>query len=181
MSAAAQEAPSSAAVAQSNVATRLFVGLCIPSMGNREKLSVLATQYNLRDVDPSFSEKVLGGKTGKVWSAPSPLGKFIVIWQSDNSCSVWARRADAATSIQHFKRILTGTQRPGLQLRVIADRDVEGQGGTYHYLSYFLSRDGQEIGAFASIGATSSDAAEVQVRLRLERAKSNGVPDSGTP
>ncbi|WP_155836999.1 NMCC_0638 family (lipo)protein [Paraburkholderia mimosarum] len=167
----AQEAPSSPAVAQSNVATRLFMDLCIPSVGNREELSVLAAKHNLRDVDPSFSEKVLRGKTGKVWSAPSQLGNFIVIWQADNSCSVWARRADAATSIQHFKRIVTGAQRPGLQLRVVAGRDIEGQGGTYHYLAYVLSKVGQDVGTFASIGATSSIAAEVQVRLKMERAK----------
>jgi hypothetical protein len=167
----AQEAPPSPAVAQSNVATQLFMDLCIPSVGNREELSTLAARYNLRDVDPSFSEKVLRGKTGKVWSAPSHLGNFIVIWQADNSCSVWARRADAATSIQHFKRIVTGAQRPGLQLRVVADRDIEGQGGRYHYLAYILSKVGQDVGTFASIGATSSNSAEVQVRLRMERAK----------
>lgn len=167
----AQEAPSSPAVAQSNVATQLFMDLCIPSVGSREALNALAAKYNLRDVDPSFSEKVLGGKTGKVWLAPSHLGNFIVIWQADNSCSVWARRADAATSIQHFKRIVTGAQRPSLQLRVVADRDIEGQGGTYHYLAYILSKVGQDVGTFASIGATSSNAAEVQVRLRMERAK----------
>ncbi|CAM2186358.1 conserved exported hypothetical protein [Paraburkholderia sacchari] len=167
----AQEAPSSVAVAQSNVATRLFMDLCIPSVGNREALNTLAAKYDLRDVDPSFSEKVLRGKTGKVWSAPSHSGNFIVIWQADNSCSVWARRADAASSIEHFKRIVTGAQRPGLQLRIVADRDIEGQGGTYHYLAYMLSKVGQDAGTFASIGVTSSNAAEVQVRLRMERAK----------
>jgi hypothetical protein len=169
--AVAQEAPSSPAVAQSNVATQLFMDLCIPTVGNREALNALAVKYDLRDVDPSFSEKVLRGTAGKVWSAPSHSGNFIVIWQADNSCSVWARRGDAATSIQHFKRIVTGAQRPGLQLRVVSDRDIEGQGGTYHYLAYVLSKVGQDVGTFASIAATSSNAAEVQVRLRIEQAK----------
>ncbi|MCC8392832.1 hypothetical protein LJ656_09550 [Paraburkholderia sp. MMS20-SJTR3] len=167
----AQEAPSSPAVAQSNVATRLFMDLCIPSVGNREALNALVAKYDLRDADPVFSAKVLRGKAGKVWSAPSHLGNFIIIWQADNSCSVWARRGDAATSIQHFKRIVTGAQRPRLQLRVVADRDIEGHGGTYHYLAYVLSKADQDVGTFASIGVTSSNAAEVQVRLRMERAK----------
>ncbi|MDR6472217.1 hypothetical protein J2777_005958 [Paraburkholderia graminis] len=169
--AAAQNLPAGP-VAQSNAATRLFADLCIPAAGNSAKLDELAVQYNLRVVDASFSQKILRNGPGTVWSASNSLGDFIVISQADNSCSVWARRADAATSIQQFKRIVTGAERPGLQVKLVDDRDVNGQGGTYHYLAYFLSKTGQPKGMYASIGVSTSSTAEVQVRLRLLPAKS---------
>ncbi|MPW23481.1 hypothetical protein GCT13_43800 [Paraburkholderia sp. CNPSo 3157] len=159
-------------VAQSNAATQLFADLCIPAAGNSAKLNELAERYKLRTVDASFSQKILKGGPGTVWSASNSLGEFLVISQANNSCSVWARRADAETSIQQFKRIITGAERPGLQLKVVDDRDINGQGGTYHYLAYFLSKTGQTKGMYASIGTSTSSAAEVQVRLRLLPAKS---------
>ncbi|WP_408304323.1 MULTISPECIES: NMCC_0638 family (lipo)protein [Paraburkholderia] len=94
-----------------------------------------------------------------------------MISQPDNSCSVWARRADAAASIDQFKRIVLGTQRPGLLVTVLEDRDIEGQGGTYHYLSYLLSKEGRQSGLYASAIASASPTAEVEVRLRLMPAK----------
>jgi hypothetical protein len=69
----AQDATSTA-VAQSNVATRLFMDFCIPSAGDSKKLATLADQYHLRRADSSCSEKVLHGKPGKVWSASNSLG-----------------------------------------------------------------------------------------------------------
>ncbi|CAB3743373.1 NMCC_0638 family (lipo)protein [Paraburkholderia rhynchosiae] len=169
--AAAQNLPAGP-VAQSNAATRLFADLCIPAAGNSAKLNELAKQYNLRTVDALFSQKILKNRPGMVWSASNSLGDFLVISQANNSCSVWARRADAATSIQQFKRIITGVERPGLQVNVVDDRDVNGQGGTYHYVAYFLSKTGQTKGMYASIGVSTSSSAEAQVRLRLLPAKS---------
>jgi hypothetical protein len=141
----AQDAESTA-VAQSNVATRLFMDFCIQSAGDATKLTALADQYHLRRADSPFSEKVLQEKPGEVWSASNSRGDFVIISEPVNSCFVWARRADAATSIQHLKRIVTGAQRPGLQLKILADRDMPGQGGTYHYLAYLMAREGQATG-----------------------------------
>jgi hypothetical protein len=166
----AQEA-SSSAVAQSNAATRLFMDLCIPSAGDTAKLRELVDRYHLRHTDFSFSQKVLRGRPGEVWSASSSVCEYVVISQPDNSCSVWARRADAAASIDHLKRIVLGTQRPGLLVKVLEDRDIEGQGGTYHYLSYLLSKEGRQSGLYASAIASASPTAEVQVCLRLMPAK----------
>jgi hypothetical protein len=98
--------------------------------------------------------------------------RFVIICQPVNSCSVCARRADAATSIQHLKRIVTGAQRPGLQLKNLADRDMPGQGGTYHYLAYLMEREGRATGMYSSILASTSNDAEVQVRMKLQPAKS---------
>ncbi|RDK01182.1 NMCC_0638 family (lipo)protein [Paraburkholderia lacunae] len=166
----AQESPSGP-IAQANAATRLFMDLCIPSAGDTAKLRELADRYHLRHTDVSFSQTVLRGKPGEVWSASSSVGEYVVISQPDNSCSVWARRADAATSINQFKRIVLGTGRPGLMVKVLEDRDIEGQGGTYHYLSYLLSKEGRQSGLYASAIASASPTAEVQVRLRLMPAK----------
>jgi hypothetical protein len=62
-------------------------------------------------------------------------------------------------------------QRPGLSVKVLEDRDIEGQGGTYRNLSYLLSKGGRQSGLYASAIASASPTAEVQVRLRLMPAK----------
>ena len=166
----AQEPPPHA-IAQSNAATRMFMELCIASTGDAETLRELAGHRHLRYADGSFSQKVLRGKPGEVWSVSSSVGDFAVISQPDNLCSVWARRADAATSTAQFKQIVLGTQRSGLSLKVLEDRDVEGQDGSYRYLSYLLSKTGQHSGLYVSAMVSASPIAEVQVRLRLVSAK----------
>jgi len=162
--------PAADQVSRSNAATNLFMEFCIKSNGDYNQLRGIAAQYHLLLVSPEFAPRFLAGKTGRVWSATNSLGEFVIIGAEDNSCQIWARRADAETSIQHFNRIISGVARPGLVVRRYKDDPLETKDGTYRMIVYMMRREDQEVGMLASIIASQSSTAAVQVRLKLAPA-----------
>lgn len=168
---ASAEAGPTVGTEQSNAATQLFTTMCIDAAGNFAKLSKLATQHHLPTVDGELARLALNGHPGRVWNASAPFGQFMVIGTSDdNACQVWARRADGGASLQQFIRVLSGVPRPGLTVRLVSDRQIHGDDGDYRQVAYMMKRDGAPSGMLASLLATESDKAAVQLRLRLQAA-----------
>jgi len=157
----------STAEKQSNAATRLFADACIANGGDETRTKNWVRDHHLRPLDPAYLPKVLHGKTGEVWSASDQVGDFLVVIETPGQCSVWARRANANLSMQHFQRIIRGAERPGLTVRLETDRSVSSGNSTYHYVAYILVKDGADHGMRQEAITSDSTNAEVQVRLKL--------------
>lgn len=157
-------------VSRSNAATRLFMDFCLATTGDFAKVNGLATQNHLPFVRPDFAPHFLGGKAGRVWSATSSLGEFVIIGTEDNTCQVWAKQADAPTSIQHLNRIVSGVPRPGLVVKLVKDETLSGKDGAYRVVAYLMRRDDQVNGMLVSIISSESTTAAVQVRLKIQVA-----------
>lgn len=161
----------STAEKQSNAATRLFVDACITNGGDETKTKTWVRDHHLRPFDPAYLPKVLHGKAGEVWSASNQIGDFLVVIETPGQCSVWARRADANLSMQHFQRIIRGVERPGLTVRLETDRSVSSANSTYHVVAYTIVKDGADHGMLQEAVTSDSANAEVQVKLKLAWVK----------
>lgn len=156
---------------QANAATRLFMDACAANLGDEPKLKAWIRENKLRPTDPSFSQKVLQGQSGEVWSATNQVGDFLVIVGSPYRCAVWARRANARLAVENFQKLVKGVERPGLSVSLEKDQEFQGQGGKYRQVAYMLKKQGSAAG-WAMLATTSeSAAAEVQVRLTVSVAK----------
>jgi len=156
---------------QANAAARLFMDACVASLGDEPKLKAWIQQNKLSPTDPAFSQRVLQGKPGEVWSATSKVGDFLLVIGSPYRCAVWARRANARLGLEHFEKLVKGIERPGLSVNLEKDQEFQGQGGKYRQVAYILRKQGSMTG-WAMLATTSESAtAEVQVRFTVSAAK----------
>lgn len=156
---------------QANIATRLFMDACTANMGDVPKLKAWVQQNKLRPTDTAFSQKVLQGQPGEVWSAANPVGDFLVVFGSPYRCAIWARRANARLAMENFQKLAKGVERPGLSVNLVKDQELQGQGGRYRQIAYKLTRHDSEAGVVMLATITESATAEVQVRLTIGVAK----------
>ena len=157
--------------ARSNAATRLFLDVCATSLGDERKAKEWVTEHQLRPLAPAFAEKVLQGKPGEVWSASNSIGDFLIVTQSPQQCSVWARKANARLSDEQFQKYVHGVERPGLRVSLQSDREVEGKDGRYRLVAYTIARE--NAGSRILLEAITSDSptAQVQVKLKIAQVK----------
>jgi len=156
---------------QANAAARLFMDACAANLGDEPKLKGWIRENRLRPTDPGFSQKVLQGQPGEVWSATSQVGDFLVVVGSPYRCAVWARRADAPLAVEHFQRLIKGVERPGLSVNLAKDQEFQGQGGKYRQVAYILKKQGATAGWAMLATVSESPTAEVQVRFTVSAAK----------
>ena len=161
--------PANDAESQADYATSLFMQSCVANLTKPADLTRWIQEHELRKVPAELEGRILAGQTGEVWSAGNSLGVFLLIVvpidERVNQCSVWAQHADAARLNEHFKRLLEGTARPGLQVEAVSDGPIKGPGGEYRQLVYYVHKEGVELG-FVFVATTSpSEDAEVQGRL----------------
>jgi hypothetical protein len=156
---------------QANAAARLFMDACTANLGDEPKLKAWIRQNKLRPTDPGFSQKVLQGQPGEVWSATSQVGDFLVVMGSPYRCAVWARRANARLAVEHFQKLVKGVERPGLSVNLEKDQEFQGQGGKYRQVTYMLRKQGSIAGWVMLATASESAAAEVQVRFTVSAVK----------
>jgi hypothetical protein len=163
--------PTTRADEQADYATSLFMESCVAHITKPAELERWIQEHGLPESEPELEKGILAGEAGKVWSAASPLGQFFVIVTPINAsmskCSVWAHRANADRLNQHFERLLKGTARPGLEVGPVSDQPIEGPGGAYRQLIYFLHKEGVALGwVFVAI-TSGSEEAEIQGRLMV--------------
>jgi len=144
---------------------------CAANLGDEPKLKGWIRENRLRPTDPGFSQKVLQGQPGEVWSATSQVGDFLVVVGSPYRCAVWARRADAPLAVEHFQRLIKGVERPGLSVNLAKDQEFQGQGGKYRQVAYILKKQGATAGWAMLATVSESPTAEVQVRFTVSAAK----------
>ena len=85
---------------------------CAANLGDEPKLKGWIRENRLRPTDPGFSQKVLQGQPGEVWSATSQVGDFLVVVGSPYRCAVWARRErrkmthDLRRRVRHHRQVM---------------------------------------------------------------------------
>jgi hypothetical protein len=172
---------------QADFATKLFMQACVANLTKPGDLSQWIETQGLHRAPTELEAKILAGQTGEVWSASSSLGAFFLILVpidqlNVNQCSVWARRADAARLTEHFERLLLGSARPGLEVERVSDDPVQGPGGDYRQLVYYVHEEGQELGWVFVATTSPSEQAEIQGRLMASPGQgSKIVSPGGTP
>lgn len=177
--------PASEREAQADYATSLFMESCVAHVAKPDELTRWIEARALPKAESTIAAKILADEQGEVWSAASPMGAFFLIVVPIDptvcKCAVWAHRADAKRMTEHFERLLRGTARPGLEVGPISDRTIDGAGGAYRQLVYFLRKEGAEVG-FVFIATTSaSEQAEIQGRLTVAPGQGRLTTEPGRP
>jgi len=154
---------------QADFAASLFVQSCVAFLTKPADLTSWIQEHGLHKVKADLEERILDGAKGDVWAAPTPVGAFLLIVvpidEHVNQCSVWAERADAMRLNERFTRLLTGSAKPGLLVEPVSDGPVQGPGGEYRQLVYYVHKEGVDLGfVFVAITSPSEDA-EIQARL----------------
>ncbi len=156
---------------QANAVTRLYMDACAANVPDEAKLKTWIQQNGLRPTEPSFSQKILNGQKGEVWSVKSQIGNFIIVTGSPYHCAVWARRANARLVLEHFQKLAKAVERSGLSVTLEKDSQMDGQGGKYRQIVYMLRKPDVKTGRIMIASVSESTEAEVQVRLTLALAK----------
>ncbi|GJH08362.1 hypothetical protein CBA19CS11_06010 [Caballeronia novacaledonica] len=156
---------------RSNAATRLFLEVCANNIGDERKVRAWVADRGLQALAPALAEKVLQGKAGEVWSASNGIGDFLIVAQSPQQCSVWARKANTRISFEQFQKYVHDVERPGLTVSLHSDREVEAKDGRYRVVAYTIARE--NAGSAFLLEAITLDAptAQVQVRLKFAQVK----------
>jgi hypothetical protein len=88
--------PASAAGADpaANVLVKLFMDVCIPDVGQPQKVRAWAEEHHLQEVTSQIALDLFVGPGGKgvAWTVPSTIGSFALsIRGKTEACAVWAR------------------------------------------------------------------------------------------
>ena len=159
--------------ASASFVTRLFMNVCIPNVGQSEKVRAWAQEKKLVEVTaPSALQVFVGtGDGGAAWAVPTSFGSFALSIRGENhACAVWARSADPVEVEGNFKKILEGVARPGLVVRVIKDENVPGPTGSIHTLIYAVSIAGdEERGYLYTLQTTEKSGSAFQATLQAAK------------
>lgn len=134
--------------ASASFVTRLFMNVCIPNVGQAEKVRAWALEKKLVEVTaPSALDVFVGaGDGGAAWAVPTSFGSFALsIRGKTHACAAWARAADPAEVEDYFRKILEGVARPDLVVKVIKDENASGPTGVIHTLIYAVLGTGNEV------------------------------------
>ena len=81
---------------------QLFMNVCIPNIGQPEKIRAWANEKHLQEVTSPAALDVFVGpedKGGDAWAVPSAFGSFALsIRGTSQACAVWARAANPFNS-----------------------------------------------------------------------------------
>ena len=158
---------------QADYAASLFIDSCVRHLTQPVELLGWIRKNGLRELEPSLQSRFLHGQEGQVWSSATSLGAFFLIVvpldeeTKASKCSVWAHRADATRVTERFERLLKDTARADLRVGRVSDRELEGAGGTYRQLVYFLQKIGAGAGFLFIATTSASEEAEIQARLTV--------------
>jgi len=144
--------------ASASFLTRLFTDVCIPNLGQVEKVRAWAAEKRLTEVTAPAALAVFvgAGDGGVAWAVPTSFGSFALsIRGESHSCAVYARTADPGEVESNFRTILEGVSRPGLVVKTIKDDKSSGPTGTIHTLIYSVSGVGNEGRGFLFILQTA--------------------------
>ena len=133
--------------ASASFVTRLFMNVCIPNVGQSEKVRAWAMEKKLVEVTaPSALQVFVGtGDGGAAWAVPTSFGSFALSIRGEtHACAVWARSADPMEVESYFRKILAGAARPGVVVKVIKDENVPGPTAVIHTMIYAVSNAGNE-------------------------------------
>jgi hypothetical protein len=117
--------------ASANFLVKLFMDVCIPDVGEPQKVRAWAEEHHLQEVtNPIALDVFVGpGGNGVAWAVPSTVGSFALsIRGRTEACAAWARAANPPDIEALFRRILEGASRPGVDVRVVIGATDDGGG-----------------------------------------------------
>lgn len=143
-SALAEDAPA-------NFLVKLFATVCIPSVGQADKVRAWATEHHLPEITAPVALDVFVGSGGKgiAWAVPSAVGSFALsVRGTSEACAVWARTAAPTDAETLFRTTLEGAKRPGVDVSIIKDTRDPSPSGVIHTLVYSVSGADKLKGGF---------------------------------
>jgi len=124
--------------------TLLYSKVCVPNVGQDEKIRGWAREKKLAEVTaPAARDIFVGaGDGGVAWAVPMSFGSFALSIRGDtHACATFARAVDPAMVESYFRKILEGVSRPGLVVKVVKDSSETGPNGTIRALIYSVSTE----------------------------------------
>jgi hypothetical protein len=156
-----------------NFVARLFIDVCVPNMGNSEKVRMWASQRQLKEVSaPAALEVFVGpGPNGDAWAVPSQYGSFALsIRGTTEACAAWAHLADPIEVEGLFRQIMEGVKRPGLDVGVESDTTVATAFGAAHSLVYHVWPTSGNVGFAFTLLTAERPGAPFQASLQVAKA-----------
>ncbi len=137
--------------APANFLVKLFMTVCIPNVGQPEKVRAWAAEKRLEEVtSPTALQVFVGpGDKGAAWAVPSAFGSFALsIRGGSQACAVWARAANPTDVETMFRTILDGVTRPGVDVSIVKDTRDQSPSGIVRTLIYSVSGTDKQRGGF---------------------------------
>jgi hypothetical protein len=137
--------------ASANFLLRLFMSVCIPNVGQPEKVRAWAAEKHLQEITNPVALHIFVGSVGKgvAWAVPSAFGSFALSIRGETEgCATWARVADPAEVEGYFRKIVEGAARLGVEVSVVKDTRDPSPSGTVHTVVYSVSGTDKEKGGF---------------------------------
>ena len=134
-----------------NFFVKVFMNVCIPNVGQPEKVRAWAAEKHLQEVTNQIALDVFVGPGGKgvAWAVPSQFGSFALsIRGKSQACAVWARAANPTDVETYFRKIVEGAARPGVEVSIVKDTREPAPTGTARALIYSVSGADKGKGGF---------------------------------
>ena len=163
----------SAEDASANFLTKLFTNVCIPNVGQPDKVRAWATEKNLPEVtsEPALNVFVGPGNKGIAWAVPSAYGSFALSLRAKTkACAVWARAANPTDVEKYFSEILEGASRPGVNVTIVKDSHDTTSGGNVHTLIYSVTAsEARNSGLLYTMQVSKNSGGAFQATLQAAR------------
>jgi hypothetical protein len=134
-----------------NFLLRLFMNVCIPNVGQPERVRAWAAEKHLQEITNPIALHVFVGSGGKgvAWAVPAAFGSFALSVRGETEgCATWAQVANPAEVEGYFRKIVEGAARPGVDVGVVKDNRDPSPSGTVHTVVYSVSGTDKEKGGF---------------------------------
>jgi hypothetical protein len=154
----------------------LFITVCIPNMGSPDGVRAWAATKRLGQIEEAAPLAVFvgPGSDGAAWAIPTTIGKFALsIRGTTRACAVWAQAADASEVEGNFKKIIEGTKRPGVRVRVDKDNSGEGPQGHVRGLVYNIIAPGAPTGFEFTMLTAEHAGGPFQASLQVAKASAD--------
>jgi hypothetical protein len=119
--------------------TKLFITVCVPNLGQPNKVREWAQQRRLGQIQNPVALNVFvgPGDKGAAWAIPAAEGSFALsIRGTTEACAVWAQAANPGEVLTSFNQIIEGVRRPGVEVSVDKDTVSPSPVGQAHALVY---------------------------------------------
>jgi hypothetical protein len=156
--------------AAADFVVKLFTEVCVPNMGQPDKIRAWADQQHLQVITaPGALDVFVGpGGRGAAWAIPTATGNFALSLRGQTqACAVWARTADPARVEDLFRRLIDGTKRPGLEIKIEQDKSEPSSVGKARSLVYSLFATGAQTGFVLSLLTAERPGGAFQASLQV--------------
>lgn len=151
---------------QAEFFANLYAKTCIKHFGKPDALRNELTTNKLPTLPAKLAPIFLGGMSGTAWNLSNSVGNFVVSLRADNTCAVFARRADPVAVEKRFIEIVSVSPSP-LVAEKRKDERVNSPQGPMRSISYVWFRPGAKQKLHFLLSTSSSPAASLQAMATL--------------